>query len=266
MLIERALRLVWFLKPLRYWCEGKLYRRRSNDAWLEEWKDRFRGQPMLIIGNGPSLNKTPLEEFSHIPSIGLNKIDLLYPRTSWRPNFVLCINDVVARQHWSEWLKQDIPVFLSWKSRWMLPRRHRRSFHYFLGTDAAFRTDLRSGVGSQGTVTYTAMQFAYYCGANPVILFGVDHSFVKPAKDVTYEVRRGPDVDHFDPNYFPEGKLWGLFNPEHSEDAYRRAKVAFEADGRVIYDATIGGKLEIFPKISLDQARELIRRASASPG
>lgn len=44
---------------------------------------------------------------------------------------------------------------------------------------------------------------------------------------------------------------------DRSEEAYGAAKRAFEADGRKIYDATIGGKLEVFEKISLDEAKRL---------
>lgn len=219
---------------------------------------------MIIVGNGPSLNKTPLHEFSQVPSIGLNKIDLLYPRTAWRPTFVLCVNDIVVQQHWANWFTHGIPVFLSWKNRWYIPRSKRRNFRYFLSAkEPTFSFEPSSGMGNLGTVTYTAMQFAYYCGANPVILFGVDHSFAQPEhKGVAYKKRQGPDVNHFDPNYFPEGKVWGLANMECIEHAYRLARAAFEADGRQIYDATIEGKLDVFPKISLARAKELVESAA----
>jgi len=39
--------------------------------------------------------------------------------------------------------------------------------------------------------------------------------------------------------------------------AYGNVKDTIESDDRKIYDATIGGKLEIFEKISVDRARDL---------
>ena len=69
--------------------------------------------------------------------------------------------------------------------------------------------------------------------------------------------REGKDINHFDADYFKEGQYWGLPSLELSELGYRYAKAAFEQDGRMIYDATVGGKLDIFPKISVEQAKQL---------
>ena len=38
------------------------------------------------------------------------------------------------------------------------------------------------------------------------------------------------------------------------EEMYRLAKEAFEEDGREIVNATVGGKLELFPRQTLEQA------------
>ena len=38
-----------------------------------------------------------------------------------------------------------------------------------------------------------------------------------------------------------------------SEIAYGLAKEAFEADGRIILDATENGKLNVFPKVTLGE-------------
>ncbi len=122
--------------PLRYWLEGLTYGKGANSAWLQSWKDRFHGKPMLVIGNGPSLNQTPLHEFTHVPAIGMNKIDMLYPRTTWRPVCVMCVNDVVVRQNWEQWLAMKIPTLLSWKTRWHVPQKHRKEFDYFLSLNS----------------------------------------------------------------------------------------------------------------------------------
>jgi hypothetical protein len=117
---------------------------------------------------------------------------------------------------------------------------------------------LDHGFGKVYSVTGTALQFAYWCGADPVIVFGVDHSFVQPEKAILgYEKREGADLNHFDPNYFAPGTYWGLANLKGNEADYIRAREAFAAAGRHVYDATVGGKLNVFHKISLDEARKL---------
>lgn len=264
MLTEFLANAATSLRPLRYAIEtatyNAFYRSPETTKELMAWKDKYKNQAMLVVGNGPSLNQTPLNEFSHIPSVGLNKIDLLFPRTTWRPTVILCMNDVVVQQHWKNWLKLDIPVILSWKSRWFVPKKVREKFAYFLITNKRdFSQDFANAVGRAHSVTYAALQFAHWCGANPVIIFGVDHSFVQGDKADLYERRVGADVNHFDPNYFAAGSLWGTANLEGNESDYRLSLAAFEAENRRIYDATIGGKLEIFPKISLAEARAILK-------
>lgn len=218
---------------------------------------------MLVVGNGPSLNKTPLDAFRGVPSIGMNKIDLIYPRTTWRPNFVVCMNSMVVRQHWAEWLMQDTPVFVNWSARRNIPLRHRGRFNFFYNRfGRSFSLDPPSGLGASETVTYAALQLAFFSGANPVIIVGVDHSFQNSGKKLHYERWKGPDVNHFDANYFKDGSLWGVPDLQGSEDAYCRALRAFRESGREIYDATIGGKLDVFPKIDIKEALDRATKVS----
>lgn len=256
-LFQRALKAT--VVP-RYWVDSLTFR---QDAATLRAFDGLRGaaagRPMLVVGNGPSLNRTPLHEFSHLPAIGMNKIDLLYRRTSWRPDLVVCVNNLVVQQHGLRFLGGEIPVFLAWKSRWFLPRRAREPVHYFRGLPTAeFSTDVSSHVAALGsTVTYTALQFAYFMGADPVVLLGVDHAFDSAPGASGIARREGTDQNHFDPGYFAEGDLWGLPDLAGSERDYQRARLAFEKAGRRVVDATVGGKLEVFEKISLAQLRAL---------
>jgi len=244
-------------KPLRYKWHRFSYEKFADVSCLSELQNKYRNKPMLVVGNGPSLNQTPLDDFLEVASVGMNKIDLLFARVRWRPTLIVCVNGLVVKQHWRNFVRCEIPVFLSWKCRLLVKRRQRKSLYYFLSLPQhEFLHDLPKGVGSAGTVTCTALQFAYYMGANPVILFGVDHSFTIQGAPCQIVKRRGEDVNHFDPNYFKENTYWGLPNLELSEFGYEQAKKAFEKDGRNIYDATVNGKLDIFPKISVDEAEK----------
>ncbi len=60
--------------------------------------------------------------------------------------------------------------------------------------------------------------------------------------------RRRPDPNHFDPNDFGPRVKWQLPDLETSEIAYRLAHDEFEAHGRTIVDATVDGKLNVFPE------------------
>lgn len=250
-------RIILLTRPVRYYFDSLTYIRKNKINPLTKLKGANLS-PMLIIGNGPSLNTTPLDRFIGITSIGMNKIDLLFDKVNWRPDLIICTNNLVVKQHYKKFIENEIPVYLSWKSRFFIEKKIRYKFSYFLSLPSQnFSKDITQGVGSAGTVTYSALQFAYYMGANPVILFGVDHSFRADGKSNEIERRKGEDINHFDPNYFKEGSFWGIPNLELSEIGYRLAKAAFESDGRRIYDATVNGQLDVFPKISVDEAKKL---------
>lgn len=253
--------LISATRPLRYSLDAFTARMFNDVRPLVALKDSCAGRPLLVVGNGPSLNKTPLDEFVNIPAIGMNKIDLLFDRVRWRPSLVVCANGLVAKQHARRFAQSEIPIFLSWKNRWVMPRRTRAVSYFLERKGRDFSTDIVAGVGTCATVTYTALQFAYYMGANPVILFGVDHSFRAEGESMAIVKREGPDVNHFDPNYFRAGTYWGVPSLELSEKGYMEARRVFEENGRKIYDATIGGKLEVFEKISVDQAHQIVGKS-----
>tara|TARA_R110001583_G_scaffold151248_2_gene303184 strand:- start:6094 stop:6879 length:786 start_codon:yes stop_codon:yes gene_type:complete len=251
-------RLLFITRGVRYALDGVIFARKSYSSDMEELKNKYLNSPMLIVGNGPSLNITPLDDFIGIRSIGMNKIDLLFDKVRWRPDLIVCTNNLVVQQHHEEMVKHGIPCLLSWKSRWFMPRWRRKEFTFFLNkNENKFSMEPNKGVGVSGTVTYTALQFAHYMGANPVILFGVDHSFQYEGAPNDIQKRTGSDSNHFDPNYFASGQYWGVPNLALSEYGYQQAKEAFEQGGRKVYDATVGGKLDIFEKISVEQALKL---------
>ncbi|HEX7621555.1 MAG TPA: hypothetical protein VF359_10205, partial [Anaerolineales bacterium] len=115
-----------------------------------------------------------------------------------------------------------------------------------------FSTDATGRVFEGFTVTYMALQLAFHMGFAEVILIGVDHSFTTQGPANAAIVSNGDDPNHFSPNYFGKGFKWQLPDLEGSERAYRLARTAYEAAGRKVWDATVGGKLSVFPKTAYD--------------
>ena len=247
-------------QPIRYFFDKISFFISSNPQKIKQIKGVLKNKPILIVGNGPSLNHTPLEKFKNINSIGMNKIDLIFPRTSWRPDYIVVSNGLVVKQHSKSLLQNKISTFLSWKTRWFIPLKYRKNLNFFLEKNSQnFNTDFSSGLGTTGTVTNIALQFAYYLEASPIIIVGVDHNFVHSGKPLDYEKVKSFDQNHFDPNYFQKGKYWGIPDLILSEKGYRDSKEAFERSGKEIYDATVDGKLNIFKKISIEEALRIIK-------
>jgi hypothetical protein len=117
----------------------------------------------------------------------------------------------------------------------------------------SFGTDPTKPLVYGHTVTYVAMQLAYYMGFKRVFLIGVDHSFAQKGNPNEMQTMEHDDPNHFHPDYF-KGHRWQLADLDGSELSYQTARLLFNRDERLIFDATVGGKLEVFPKISYEEA------------
>lgn len=54
---------------------------------LEKFKNKYKGERAFLVGNGPSLKNTPLEELDSEYTFATNKINKIYTTTNWRPTF-----------------------------------------------------------------------------------------------------------------------------------------------------------------------------------
>lgn len=226
--------------------------RRDTIRRLPALKDSQRGKRCFILGNGPSLAKTDLTRLKNELTIGLNRIYLAFPQMGFETSYYLSINDLVIEQCAEEIKTLQMPRFVSWRAhRWLQPDEN-LYFLYTTYTGPKFAHDLTSRVWEGATVTYVALQVAFYLGFETVILIGVDHNFATQGKPNTTVVSQGDDPNHFHPGYFGKGFRWQLPDLETSERAYRMARMAYEAAGRRVLDATIGGKLTVFPKVDYD--------------
>jgi hypothetical protein len=211
-------------------------------------KDKHAGERCFIIGNGPSLRHTDLSLLENEVTFGLNRIYLLFDEMGFSTTYLVSVNRLVIEQCADEIASQPCPKFISWAAHDVIGFAEDMSFLYPRQMPA-FCRDITQGIWEGATVTYVAMQVAYYLGFSTVVLVGVDHSFSTHGKPHTTVTSRGDDLNHFDPNYFGKGFRWQLPDLETSEMAYRMARSSFEAAGREIVDATIGGKLDVFAKV-----------------
>jgi hypothetical protein len=225
-------------------------RLRSDRERLKAFRDRHIGERCFIIGNGPSLKVTDLSLLRNEITFGMNRIYLMFEELGFPTTYFFAINTLVIEQCASEIRALPIPKFITWRSRqWM----KEDSGTLFVDTDyrgnESFSVDLAGRVFEGGTVTYVALQAAYWMGFQEVILVGVDHRYSTKGPANATVVSQSEDPNHFHPEYFGRGFRWQLPDLEASERSYRRARDAFEADDRKVVDATVGGLLEVFKKV-----------------
>ena len=227
--------------------------RRESIRKLKALQDSHRGERCVIIGNGPSLNRTDVQKIRDEYTFGLNRIYLAFEEWGFKTSYLLSINDLVIEQCAQDFMNLSIPLFFSWRSRQWLEPQENLHFLYTTYTGPTFAKDASKRLWEGATVTYTALQLAYHMGFSTVVLIGVDHRFASKGKPNQTVVSQGDDPNHFNPNYFGKGFRWQLPDLETSEIAYRMANRAYLDDGRQVLDATIGGQLQVFPKVDYDQ-------------
>ena len=227
--------------------------RRESMRRLAALKDVHCGERCFIIGNGPSLRQTDLTKLRDEFTFGLNRIYLLFPELGFPTTYLVSTNDLVIEQCRDELLALSIPKFLTWRSRKFFthvpPSTALPTFLYTTYTGPRFARSAGGRMWEGATVTFVALQLAYHMGFSQVNLIGVDHNFVTKGDANKTIISEGDDPNHFAPNYFGKGFRWQLPDLETSERAYTMAKDAYARDGREVFDATIGGKLTVFPKI-----------------
>ncbi len=220
----------------------------ASMRFIRSFKNQYQGQRCFIIGNGPSLRQTDLSLLRHEHTFGLNRIYLLFEELGFTTSFYVSVNPNIAEQWPDDINALPIPKFIGLRGRPFLQQDDHTAFLYSWAYPC-FSTDPSRYIWEGYTVTYVAMQLAYYMGFQQVILIGVDHNFITQGPSNKLVVSAGDDPNHFAPNYFGKGVRWQLPDLPNSEEAYKLARDAFRKDGREILDATIGGKLQVFPKV-----------------
>ena len=227
--------------------------RRESIKRLAELKNIHKGRRAFIMGNGPSLRQTDLSKLKNEITFGFNRIYLLFPELGFETTYFCVTNDLVVEQFHQDILALSMPKFLAWRSHRYFSRTLELSniptFLFTSYTGPGFSHDVRGRVWEGATVTNVALQLAFHMGIEQAILIGVDHNFTSKGEANKTVVSDGDDPNHVSPAYFGKGIKWQLPDLDTSEIGYAFAREHYRKAGREVLDATVGGKLNIFPKV-----------------
>ena len=224
--------------------------------YLRKLKDSHKGEPCVIVGNGPSLRAEDLSTLHalHIPTLACNRIHLIFSQTPWRPTYYFMSDEKLIQQYSDD--VEGVPP-----ERRFFPKRYKDQirngrFYNTLPVDyereGKFSYDAIDGVYQGCSITTEMIQFAFFMGFSEIYLIGVDFSYSVTNKrdDVTYTY--SGENNYFIPGYLKPGEVADMPNVNANLLAFQAAKDAIEAKGRVIRNSTRGGKLEVFQRVNLD--------------
>ncbi|MEL7090197.1 MAG: glycosyltransferase [Pseudomonadota bacterium] len=205
----------------------------------------------VIVANGPSLNKT---NFDLLPraDVMVSNFAIINEKLRCAATYLTVVNDLVAVQGSIEFNQVTAHKLVPfWLSNAINPSPNTCFLPATVKPD--FNFDLDGTYSWRSTVSYFNMQLAHVLGYETVLLVGFDHSYQQAVERKEGDAidQKDEDPNHFDPRYF-KGKVWQAADTDNMEKSYVHARDAYARTNRRIFNATVGGKLEVFPRVALE--------------
>lgn len=268
------------LRPIMDKKMSKIHSRylESADSWyLKTLKGIHAGERCFIIGNGPSLCAADLDKLTEQYTFAANRIYNIFKETAWRPKYYLSVDfdvqEELARYKNSDELKQIGHFFFRINPRKWRDESIRSEYpiekvtRILLDGDFRFEVfkrkiwnhqssyvseDVSNHFSDGLTVTFESIQLAIYMGFTEIYLLGVDFNY-SVMVDIDGNVHRDETIN----DYF-NGERYNttMFNYNSMLHSYRIAREYCDNHGIKIYNATRGGKLEVFERVDFDKLFE----------
>ena len=234
-------------------------------------RNRHLGERCFILCNGPSVKEQDIKllrgETVLSVSNGYRHPDYLdiSPKYHFVPQITYAMLPPERTVDWFKEMHQSIgyaELFLSWQE-WSLVNENKlfagrvvnylcMGKRYFSGNDKL--PDLEGIIPTCGSVPIMALMTALYMGFSQIYLIGVEHDFfVKKEYKYFYEGGREVDYSKLGTKEAPWDALWNTLPIMHKLwRQYREIKRIARANQVTIYNATFGGMLDEFERVSLE--------------
>lgn len=234
------------------------YIRTGYGKTISKFKNMYVGERCIIVANGPSLRYEDLEKIksSNIKSFGMNHIYDLFNVVDWRPDFYICFDREFIADKYSEICNLPIDnIFIEYSK---IPKSKdiiKQNVYYFF-SDYVFAikrgtaitnhvcTELEKETSFVTNVTHLCIEFAIYMGFKEIYLIGVDHDYsFGYGKNHVKGISEGK---HNDENHYVNSDM------NVSQIKFRQYEEYAKKNNIKIFNATRGGKLEVFERINID--------------
>lgn len=236
------------------------------DSKLLELKDSHKGESCFIIGLGPSLTSQDLDSLhdSNMFTFSMNRCYRMFPHTSWRPNFYFIsdpaiLNDEIM-QEINRLISLKIPVLYS-KNLFpgTMPKEaiyYKPDLEYLIMRGSKnrkfssqrfpleFSQDASKRIYDGHTCVISILQLAYFMGFKRCFPLGVDCGAKRSA---TYSSMMGAS----DNSVYLDNNRNNLLIDDFSMLYQDMKEKHISLD---VLNCTRGGVLEVFPRISLEDA------------
>lgn len=241
-----------------------LYYFNSDKLKLKKFKNVFKNDSCVLIGNGPSLNKVDFTKLQNVTTFAANNFYLMSEKNNFFPDFFTIEDNLVIESNIDQ-----IEMLKSYKAGEKFFSYNLKKYfldeniNYFFNdgrfisdtfsikrnTNIKFSKNFSKVSYSGHSVTYINLQLAYFMGFKTVYLVGMDFNYVMPKymkQNLNLFKSNFEDKNHFYSKEFKAGDKF--YNPQLNkvQIAFEKAKSVFESNNRNIINLTHGGDLTVF--------------------
>ena len=218
-------------------------------------KNKYDGERCFIVCTGPSLKMEDLDKISNEYTFGMNTIFLAYENTDWRPSFYVCIDPYTHRRLGYAYDIDYVnltkgPIILNDLIK--VPYKGDNLYKIPVGFDNHTKKSLENNIVRVEpdfsicaydcfTVTNFAISAAIYMGFKTIYIIGCDFNYDGKVHFIQSKI---------DPKDEVKDRLKDELSL--SLKGYQTMKQFAEDNGVQIFNATRGGKLEVFERIQFD--------------
>ena len=237
----------------------------ENDRLLAGYRNKHRGQRCFLVGNGPSLTAEDLDKLTGEKSIACNMVYKVFDRTTWRPTYHCITESAYARRYAAEFAENIRTPFFTTRSCRQAMTVCPENTVYVDNLDTSeyyVRGDLLDYyVTPFASVMVFMLELAMYMGFREIYLIGVDNTnslksgghFTQGYED---DAIIQTNIKRVEAQLEMEGldaEKAGDYQVLRAQKAYGKIKAYADAHGIRICNATRGGNLEIFPRVTLEE-------------
>lgn len=249
------------LKSLNARYQGYIHEHFARTKYgkaIAKMKGIHNGESCFIIGNGPSLKSEDLTilKKNNIITFGANRIYNIFDKTDWRPTYYACEDEYICIDIKEKIEKlpikfKFIPINLKWYKNINI-----NSAIYYNAKPASENIRASDNLAEysvlNGTVTGFFIQLAVYMGFKKIYLIGIDHNFSRMTdKDGNLIIDKNAR-DHFGNQKNADKNTKGIYNIDQATQTYINLKEFCYKQNVEIFNATRGGKLEVYPRVDFD--------------
>ncbi|TYZ27918.1 DUF115 domain-containing protein [Selenomonas caprae] len=210
---------------------------------------------LFIVATGPSLRLADLDRLHEKNELcmSVNMVYRCFDRTQWRPDYYLFEDMHGLTEYEHEVRDLKLPnIFLADTgiSQWSAKPLGENMHVYHLSNDRVngwprFSKEISRFVSGGRTVVFSCLQMAMYMGFKEIYLIGADCDYKGMPQD---------EGNHFIEEYCSrtDKQPRTSFPVQETFVSYQVARHYAEEKGVKIYNATRGGKLEVFERVDFD--------------